>query len=318
MSFLEVSQISRQQDGAFLLDNISFKQKEFQKIAIAGATGSGKTTLLKIIAGLEQPDTGEVLFEGIRVRGPFEKLIPGHHRIAYLSQHFELRNHYKVEEVLQMANLLAEEEAQRIYEVCRIDHLLKRWTNQLSGGERQRISLARLLITSPKLLVLDEPYSNLDAIHTSILKRVVNDIGEKLQISCMLVSHDPHDMLPWADEIIVLQEGRIIQQGAPETIYHEPADEYVAGLFGRYNVVSLELALSLSDYSEVSMNDFYGFLRPERFVIVADESKGVKGKVMKVNFMGSHYELIINISDDVILVNSNQAYQPGDIVFISL
>ncbi|MCU7551982.1 ABC transporter ATP-binding protein [Chitinophagaceae bacterium LB-8] len=318
MSFLEVSQISRQIDDAFLLENISFKQKEFQKIAIAGATGSGKTTLLKIIAGLEQPDAGEVLFEGTRVTGPFEKLIPGHHRIAYLSQHFELRNHYRVEEILQMANLLGEEEANKIYEVCRIDHLLKRWTHQLSGGERQRISLARLLVTSPKLLVLDEPYSNLDAIHTSILKNVVNDIGEKLNISCILVSHDPHDMLPWADEVIVLHEGRIIQQGCPITVYHEPVDEYVAALFGRYNVVSLDLALSLSDYSDVSMNDFYGFLRPERFVIVPDDSKGVEGKVNRVNFMGSHYEMAIRIGDNSILVNSRQAYQPGDVVYVTL
>lgn len=318
MSFLEVSKVSRQHDGEFLLDEISFKQKEFQKIAIAGATGSGKTTLLKIIAGLEQPDEGEVLFEGITVKGPYEKLIPGHHRIAYLSQHFELRNHYRVEEILQMANLLNEEEASKIYEVCRIDHLLKRWTHQLSGGERQRISLARLLVTSPKLLVLDEPYSNLDAIHTHILKNVVNDIGEKLNISCILVSHDPNDMLPWADDIIVLHEGRIIQQGSPQFIYHEPADEYVAALFGRYNIVSLDLALSLSDHSDVSMNDFYGFLRPERFLIVPDESKGLKGVVKKVNFMGSHYELVVQVSDGILLVNSSQAYQPADIIFISL
>lgn len=318
MSFLEVSKVSRQHDGEFLLDEISFKQKEFQKIAIAGATGSGKTTLLKIIAGLEQPDEGEVLFEGITVKGPYEKLIPGHHRIAYLSQHFELRNHYRVEEILQMANLLSEEEASKIYEVCRIDHLLKRWTHQLSGGERQRISLARLLVTSPRLLVLDEPYSNLDAIHTHILKNVVNDIGEKLNISCILVSHDPNDMLPWADDIIVLHEGRIIQQGSPQFIYHEPADEYVAALFGRYNIVSLDLALSLSDHSDVSMNDFYGFLRPERFLIVPDESKGLKGVVKKVNFMGSHYELVVQVSDGILLVNSSQAYQPADIIFISL
>jgi iron(III) transport system ATP-binding protein len=318
MSFLEVTKVSRHYNGEFLLDDINFTQKEFQKIAIAGATGSGKTTLLKIIAGLEQPDTGEVLFEGISVKGPYEKLIPGHHRIAYLSQHFELRNHYRVEELLEMANILGEEEAQKIYEVCRIDHLLKRWTNQLSGGERQRISLARLLVTSPKLLVLDEPYSNLDAIHTHLLKNVVNDIGEKLKISCMLVSHDPHDMLPWADEIIVLQEGRIIQQGSPYTIYHEPADEYVAALFGRYNVVSLDLALSLSDHSDVSVNDFYGFLRPERFLIVPDESKGLRGEVKKVSFMGSHYELVVQVSDGKLLVNSSQAYQPTDIIFISL
>src|SRR5205807_866641 len=143
MSFLHVSGVCRQEQGTYLLKDISFIQQEYQKLAIAGATGSGKTTLLKVIAGLTQPQDGEVLFKGTRIKGPEEKLMPGHPDIAYLSQHFELRNHYRVEEILQMANQLEDETADSIYKVCRIDHLLKRWTHQLSGGERQRIALAR-------------------------------------------------------------------------------------------------------------------------------------------------------------------------------
>lgn len=318
MSLLEVSQISKQEQGVYLLKDVSFTQSEFQKIAIAGATGSGKSTLLKIIAGLEQADAGEVLFDGVRIRGPYEKLIPGHHLIAYLSQHFELRNHYRVEELLQMANLLEEQEAKEIYEVCRIDHLLKRWTHQLSGGERQRISLARLLVTTPKLLVLDEPYSNLDAIHTQTLKSVVNDIGDKLKISCILVSHDPHDMLPWADEIIVLQEGSIIQNGTPELIYREPLDEYVAGLFGKFNIISLDLALHFSDVADFQMNQFNGFIRPEDFIIVPNAENGLKGEVLRTSFMGNYYELEVNIDGETIIMNSNKSYQSGEMVTIIL
>jgi ABC-type Fe3+/spermidine/putrescine transport system ATPase subunit len=318
MSFLEVSSISKQQDDTILLKDISFSQQEHQKIAVAGATGSGKTTLLKIIAGLEQPDAGKVLLEGTRVRGPYEKLIPGHPQIAYLSQHFELRNHYRVEELLQMVNLMGDQEAEKIYELCRIDHLLKRWTHQLSGGERQRISLARLLVTSPKLLVLDEPYSNLDAIHTSILKTVINDIGEKLKISSILVSHDPHDMLPWADEIIVLRAGRIVQKGSPRFIYKEPIDEYVAGLFGKYNKLSPELVLSFSDHMDLKMSNVPEFIRPERFIIDQAESKGLKGEVQRVNFMGHYYEMFISILGNTIIVNGNTPYKVGARVSVSL
>jgi ABC-type sugar transport system ATPase subunit len=216
-----------------------------------------------------------------------------------------------------MANLLGEQEANKIYEICRINHLLSRWTHQLSGGERQRISLARLLVTAPKLLVLDEPYSNLDAIHTHILKAVINDISERLRITCLLVSHDPHDMLPWADEIIVLQKGQIIQKGAPIEVYKTPVNEHAAALFGKYNVVSRELIQAFHDHPEIEQN-VNGFIRPEHFTIEPGDHNGIKGEVKKVNFMGNFYELLINISGHTIIVNGNEAYQVGDTVSVSL
>src|SRR4051794_37012290 len=187
MNALCVSGISKRTGSNFLLQDIYFTQQRFQKIAIAGETGSGKSTVLKIIAGLIQPDGGEVLFENERVAGPDEKLIPGHPGIGYLSQHFELRNNYRVEELLEMANKVSENQASAIFKICRITELLKRKTDQLSGGEKQRIATARLLITSPRLLLLDEPFSNLDMPHKNIMKSVISDIGEKLQISCILI-----------------------------------------------------------------------------------------------------------------------------------
>ena len=174
MNFLEVKEIAKQKDEKWILKNTSFDIKQFNKVAIAGETGSGKSTLLKIIAGLIQPDNGTVYFKNERVLGPEEHLIPGHKGVAYLSQHFELRNNYRVEEILEIANKMPLPEAEAIFEVCRITHLLKRKTDQLSGGEKQRIATARLLITKPQLLLLDEPYSNLDAIHKNILKSVIN------------------------------------------------------------------------------------------------------------------------------------------------
>ena len=317
MSVLKVVEVGhapksegRQQSdgGRQLLQGISFSQEPLQKIAIAGATGSGKTTLLKIIGGLVQPTAGEVLFEGKRVTGPAEQLIPGHPGIAYLSQHFELRNNYKVEEVLEYANLLPEEKAAALYEVCRIIPLLRRKTDQLSGGERQRIALARLLGSSPRLLLLDEPFSNLDPIHTNILKAVIHDIGAKLKITCILVSHDPVDTLPWADEILVLEEGRVRQKGSPEEIYRQPVNEYVAGLFGNYNLIGPQLAAVFGIPP--------GIVRPECFNISRqDEGEGV---VSQVSFAGGFYEVEVMLQNFAFTVTTRRHYAKGERVNISI
>jgi len=216
---------------------ISFTQKKGQNLAIAGETGSGKSTLLKIIGGLAEPSAGVVLFEGQRVLGPTERLVPGQPGIAYLSQHFELWHNYRVEEILSYANDMTPEESAELYAICHIDHLLGRRTDALSGGERQRIALARLLVRPPRLLLLDEPFSNLDMIHKDTLKRVIRNIGEQLGITCILVSHDPLDLMAWADEVLVLRDGGVEQQGPPERIYRQPINEYVAGLFGKYNLI---------------------------------------------------------------------------------
>jgi ABC-type sugar transport system ATPase subunit len=319
MSLLTVTGICREEEGAFTLKDVSFSQQPLQKIAIAGATGSGKTTLLKMIAGLVQPSAGEILLEGKRVLGPEEKLMAGYQQIAYLSQHFELRNNYRVEELLEMANQLSEEEAQIIYEACRITHLLKRRTHQLSGGERQRVSLARLLVAAPKLLLLDEPYSNLDALHKNLLKSVINDINETLNITCIIVSHDPIDILSWADEIIILKGGAILQQGSAYEVYKEPQTEYTAGLFGKYNLLSPSLAKAFSAYTDIEMNRINSVIRPEQFLLADKESEGVKGEIKDMRFMGSYYELEILISGHTLFVNSsNNGYRKGEVIAVSL
>lgn len=318
MNFLRVSKISKQTGKDVVLKEMDFSQQRFQKIAIAGETGSGKSTLLKIIAGLIQPTSGEVWFKNERVLGPDEKLIPGHKGIGYLSQHFELRNNYRVEELLEMANKIPVEEAHLIFEVCRITHLLKRRTDQLSGGEKQRIAAARLLITSPELLLLDEPFTNLDMVHKKILKAVINDICEKLQITCIIISHDPLDTLSWADEIFVLKDGEIIQNGTPTEIYRRPVDEYTAGLFGTYNLINSELASAMMELPG-EKNSRKIFTRPEDFIIVATEQKAVIGEVNKILFLGSYYELEVVIDETLITIRNNCCnVVVGDLVYVTL
>ena len=314
-----MSGISVQEEGNLVLRDINFTQQEYQKIAIAGETGSGKSTLLQTIAGLVQPSAGQVLFEGKRVIGPHDKLVPGHPGIAYLSQLFELPQFLRVEQVLRYANILSGEEAETLYEVCQISHLLKRKTNQLSGGERQRIALARLLSTWPNLLLLDEPYSNLDKGHKDILKSVIHDITERLAITCMLISHDPHDTLSWADEIIVIRNGQIVQQGTPEQIYRHPVNEYVAGLFGSYNLIPAAEASALTAIPGINANGLDLLIRPESIQIVPRGDAALPAAVSKVAFFGSHYELEAQLADIPLTIRTNRnPVREGETIYISV
>lgn len=313
MVLLQVQHISKKIGDNIIIDDISFEQKQLQKIAIAGASGSGKTTLLKMITGHLQPTNGTILFDGEKLKGPDETLLPGHQQIAYLSQQYELLNNYRVEELIWFENKLSEQEAEQLFTICKIYHLLKRRTDQLSGGEKQRIALCILLAKKPKMLALDEPFSNLDPTHTEILKTVLEDIAERLKITCTVASHDPADTLPWADEIVVIKDGKLLQQGTPQAVYHKPMNEYVAGLFGKYNLLKPPIASLFS--MDTNGNDI--ITRPEHFKI-SNSGNGISGIVSKTNFRGSFYETEVIVGNAKIVVkdDSNQ-WKIGDKIFIT-
>lgn len=295
MSLLQVYDLHIDAATGPVLRGISFEVMGLQNIAIAGATGSGKSSLLKAIAGLAQPATGKVLFEGKRVLGPDERLLPGHPQIAYLSQHFELRNNYRVEEELECRNEMSEAEAARIYAICEVDHLLKRRTDQLSGGEKQRIVTARLLTTRPRLLLLDEPFSNLDPAHKGVMQRVISEISTQLGITCILVTHDPQDSLPWAHHMLLMRDGVVVQQGSPQELYRNPIDAYTAGLLGKYNGLSAAQAAALGTNRSL--------VRPEA-IGIASSGPGADAAVEAVLFYGSHTELQLRLMDGSILVRT--------------
>ncbi len=319
MALLTVTGISKEVKGSFTVRNIHFTQQPFQNIAVAGETGSGKTTLLKMIAGLTEPTAGEIQFEHKKITGPNDQLIPGHPGIAYLSQYFELRNNYWVYEVLEMANKLTEKEAKTLYSVCQIEHLLQRRTDQLSGGEKQRIALARLLTSSPRLLLLDEPFSNLDAVHKSTIKSVIHDIGEKLNITCMMVLHDAADILSWADTILVMKDGRIIQQGTPQQVYGQPVNEYCAALFGEYNLIDVSNASFFATVPGIVLNGKQLLIRPEHFSIAATEENAVKGTVKNSLFRGSYYTSDVMINEQMLRVRTgNRQFETGSTIYLSV
>jgi ABC-type sugar transport system ATPase subunit len=317
MEILSVQNISKQRGKDFTLYPISFNLEQSRRLAIAGATGSGKSTLLRIIGGMVEPDGGEVRFEGKKVWGPDYTLIPGHAGIGYLSQHFELRNNYTVAEELDYANKLPQADASAIYDICRISHLLNRRTDQLSGGEKQRIVTARLLTTRPRLLLLDEPYSNLDADHRQLMKEMIRDIGEQLGTTCILVSHEPMDTLSWADEVLVLQQGRLVQQGSPQEVYHQPVNSYVAGLFGKFQLLSTEETALFNVLP--GPNDTRLLVRPGYFLLATGNDGAWNGTVVRVAFYGTYYELEILVEHLLVTVSTTlPTFKKGDKILLTL
>ncbi len=315
MNFLSVKKLSKKIGNSFVVKDVSLSIAISQRIAIAGETGSGKSSLLKMIAGLMQPDKGTIFFENERVKGPEEVLVPGHPSIAYLSQLFELPKFLRVEQVLEYANTLSDRQAVKLFRLCHIQHLLKRKTDELSGGERQRVALARQLITQPRLLLLDEPYSNLDMLHKHILKKVIDNLIAEVGITCILVSHDPLDTLSFADEMLVLQKGKVVQYGTPNSIYKQPLSEYVAGLFGNYMLLQpKELRALLGKASKKT-----AIVRPEDFVVSA-KGKGIRGIVKQVNFLGSYKEIRVDMMKRSFLIRTprDTSIQTGDSVQVSL
>lgn len=292
VELLRLKQIVKNEDRRNILDNINLVINPFSKTALIGETGSGKSTLMKIMAGLAQPSSGEAIFEQKRIEGPDEVLIPGHKKIGYLSQHFELLNNYRVEELLDMASKMEDKEAQEVFKICKINHLLQRKTNAISGGERQRIALARVLVGNPKLLLLDEPFTNLDLSNNKIINGIINELCETRKTTVVLVSHDPANILSWADQIIVLQEGQIIQTGSPEEIYFKPINTYTAGLLGDYNCI--EKDSPLRTVLNLPMDRLY--FRTEEFAIEIKDSNSRAATIKEKLFYGNHYKLKLNIA----------------------
>lgn len=307
---LQVKGIGKTIAGTFNLQDIHFTQQPRQATGIAGATGSGKSTLLKIIGGLEDADKGTAFFEAVKIKGPLYRLIPGQPGIGYLSQHYELRNHYRMEELLAYANNLPEGESRHLLDLCRVTHLLKRKTSELSGGEQQRIALARLLLTGPRLLLLDEPFSNLDLIHKQVLKEVLEALGREKGLSYIIASHDPADLLPWADQLIIMKEGRIVQQGTPEAIYNYPESVYTAALLGSFNLLPAAIAKAL--FIDNLPADKQLFLRPEQLQLAGPKAKGLKATIRYSRFKGAWYEITAEAMGQEIKVFSKKPMTPGD------
>jgi multiple sugar transport system ATP-binding protein len=237
MSNIELRQITKHFPGVTALKDISFSVKDGDFFVLLGPTGAGKTTSLRVISGLERQDEGSVLFDG----APVDALTPADRDVAFVFQQYSLYPTMSVYDNLAfplrapLRRVPEPEIRKRVEEAAeklRISHLLKRKTAHLSGGEMQRVSIGRAIVRNPRVFLMDEPLSNLDAKLREALRVELKHLQKTQGSTTLFVTHDQIEALTMADRIAVLSEGRIIQEGTPDDIYDRPATTFVAQLVG--------------------------------------------------------------------------------------
>jgi multiple sugar transport system ATP-binding protein len=232
---LELTDISKTYGDTIVLDDVSLSIGAREFIAFLGPSGSGKSTLLRIIAGLESADRGEVVLEGRRI----DQLPPGERDVAMVFQHYALYPHMSVRENmafgLKNARVPKDEIERRIAEAARILEIetqLDKKPGQMSGGQRQRVAIGRAIVKQPKLFLLDEPLSNLDAALRTRTRVELAQLRQRVEAAVIMVTHDQAEAMTLADRIVVMNDRRIQQIGAPMEIYSRPANAFVARFVG--------------------------------------------------------------------------------------
>ena len=240
---IEIRNITKTFNGFAALKEVSLKVAQGELTALLGPSGSGKTTLLRIIAGLEVPDSGSVLFEGqeATTRSANER------RVGFVFQHYALFRHMTVfdnvvfglrvkpkKERPSEADIAAK--GKELLSLVQLDRMAGRFPSQLSGGQRQRVALARALAVQPKILLLDEPFGALDAKVRQELRRWLRRLHDEIGITSVFVTHDQEEALELADQVVILREGQVEQRGTPEEVYEHPATPFVYHFLGNVNL----------------------------------------------------------------------------------
>jgi len=235
MAILETRALEKHFGRIRAVDGIDLSSADGELLAVLGPSGSGKSTLMRMVAGLEEPSAGDILVDGRSVVG----VPPKRRDVAMVFQNFALYPHMNVREnirfPLRARKVPAAEQARKIDWVAgilEIGDLLERRPTRLSGGQMQRVALARALVRDPELFVFDEPLSSLDARIRSQARGELRALHDRTRITTLYVTHDQLEAMGLADRVAVIHEGRIRQVGTPRTLYHEPADLFVAGFIG--------------------------------------------------------------------------------------
>jgi iron(III) transport system ATP-binding protein len=316
-TLLEVKQLSKQYERseAIAVDDVSFHLEEGEVMSLTGESGSGKTTLLQLIAGLMQPDAGEVWLDGEKVKGPSARLVPGHPDIKIVFQHYNLSPNITVRE--NIAHILRayvdeyrNERTEELIQLCKLERLAEHYPRQLSGGEKQRVALARALAEEPRLLLMDEPFSNLDPSLKKHLKDELTDILESMQISAIVVTHEPQDALSMAMKVAVMQKGKMLQLDAPDVVYRKPVNPYVAELFGPCNFLDADSAHWVPETEHLKKNIC---LRAEDLQLSPPKRGYPQATVQKIRYMGAFQEISISMNGQIIRLHYQENHiKEGD------
>lgn len=329
---IELRQISKAFEDTQVLDRFDLDIEEDEFLTLLGPSGCGKTTILRLIGGFEEPDAGQILFEGKDITQ-----MPPHERpLNTVFQQYSLFPHMNVEENvgfgLRMRGIPSKEISVRVDRMLQLVNLSgyqKRYPEQLSGGQKQRIAIARALVNEPEVLLLDEPLGALDLKLRKEMQWELKRMQRELGITFIFVTHDQEEALTMSDRIVVLNHGVIQQQGVPKDIYDEPANRFVADFIGESNLLD---GVMLEDFRvRFSHHDFVcvdsGFrpnepvdvvLRPEDIELVAPEKGMLVGQVLSCMFRGVHYAMEVEVDGAVYTSQSTRPFDVGQSVGIVL
>ncbi|ORM64835.1 spermidine/putrescine ABC transporter ATP-binding protein [Pantoea rodasii] len=294
MSYLNVTQLNKSYGPTSIFENIDFTADEGEFVTLLGPSGCGKSTLLRCIAGLTDVDSGKILLQGQDI----VPLPPQKRTIGMVFQSYALFPNMTVEKNvafgLKMQKLPGGDIQKRVMEALALVELTdfaRRYPHQLSGGQCQRVALARSLVTRPRLLLLDEPLSALDARIRRHLREQIRNIQQELKLTTIFVTHDQEEALTLSDRIVLMNRGKIVQNGNAEALYTQPVDLFAAGFIGNYNLLSAEQATQLTGQT------FSGqvAIRPESIRLSAVQD-GIPATILSHSLLGNviRYRVLAN------------------------
>ena len=329
MTFLKIESVSKTYPNAkrSCLEGLDLEVEEGETVVILGHSGCGKTTLLKIIAGLEDCDSGTVSLNGDVINGipPYDRPISMVFQKPYLFKNMTVFGNISFAPKIRGMFGSKEEmvsETQRYIDLVKLTGLEERISTQLSGGQEQRVSLARALILKPKLLLLDEPLSALDAGLRVEMRESIRSICKELGQTVIFVTHDQEEAVALADRIALLADGKIVQCARPSEFYNHPATKGVARFFGWKNVVPCiyESGIAKTDFGEFATgcsgsndSDKVMVIRPEAFV--KNKTGKIRCEVVSTSFMGSRVDYTLSASGVTLYASMpvKTIHNPGDV-----
>jgi len=291
---IRISQLAKQFEGTQALDHIDLEIPDGQLVALLGPSGCGKTTLLRMIAGLELPDSGEILFDGKDA----SQLHVRERQVGFVFQHYALFRHMSVRDnigyslsVQKKTKAEIDMRVEELLDLIQLKGVAGRFPHQLSGGQRQRVALARALAARPEFLLLDEPFGALDAQVRQDLRRWLRKLHEEMHVTSIFVTHDQDEAFEVADRVVIMNKGRIEQIGSPEEIFHQPANAFVMQFLGNVNIFHSRLEGAPGHFELVGPGGLPAspvFVRPHELLLTRDShgDGSVPGRISHVRTIG--------------------------------
>ncbi|MCI6275639.1 MAG: ABC transporter ATP-binding protein [Clostridium sp.] len=331
-NIIEIKNLSKQYDDLKVLDSINLNIRKNEFVTLLGPSGCGKTTTLKIIAGFENCDDGEVIFEDKKINDvpPFDR------QINTVFQKYALFPHMNVYEniafglrIKKLSKSIIDTKVKEVLKLVSLEGFEKRNIDSLSGGQQQRVAIARAIVNEPRVLLLDEPLGALDLKLRKEMQIELKKIQKQLGITFIFVTHDQEEALTMSDTVVVMNKGVIQQMGTPQDIYNEPENRFVAKFIGESNIFN---GVMLEDYKIQVCDKVFecvdkGFdkneevdvvIRPEDVKMVAAGKGMLEGTVKSIIFKGVHYELEVEENGRIWLIHNTQSAEIGSTIGMDL